>query len=235
MNATLEVIIKSLSHIWDDTAHSSTLDGKRVLAYLLGIVSFVDRIPRDEGYLPALDRRLLNVFGSRCAADPSLRRSYPNVAGKVIGGMLHSRSIVDLSLLALTMDVNVDHCQSRIDVAKELFDSDKAFGFEVAEKLHASILGRPPPQAPSGEDVDRHVLEVLFVETSGGEWKNKTNWSTSKPLEKWHGVTTDITGRVVRLDLVGNNLTGAILNPPAIASASHVTQICTALIHNRWR
>ena len=50
---------------------------------------------------------------------------------------------------------------------------------------------------------DREVLEVLYNTTDGPNWRNAENWLTDAPLGDWYGVSTDASGRVVRLDLSG--------------------------------
>ena len=68
--------------------------------------------------------------------------------------------------------------------------------------------------ASAGPQNDREALEVFYEATGGANWKERTNWKTSAPLGEWHGVTTDDDGRVTRLDLVDNGLTGPL--PPAL-------------------
>ncbi len=57
---------------------------------------------------------------------------------------------------------------------------------------------------------DRDVLIALYNATDGDNWSTNTNWLTDEPLGDWHGVGTDETGRVDRLDLGSNNLSGNI-------------------------
>ncbi|WP_428275267.1 Ig-like domain-containing protein [Candidatus Palauibacter sp.] len=64
-------------------------------------------------------------------------------------------------------------------------------------------------------DSDRAALVIFFASTGGPTWVNKTNWLTDAPLGDWYGVTVDGTGRVTRLELDANNLSGPI--PPAVA------------------
>ena len=63
---------------------------------------------------------------------------------------------------------------------------------------------------------DRDALVALFDATGGADWTNKANWRTTAPIGTWHGVTTDGLGRVTRLDLASNGLTGTI--PAALRS-----------------
>ena len=57
---------------------------------------------------------------------------------------------------------------------------------------------------------DRDILETLYRATGGPNWKVRHNWQTDAPLGDWHGVEVDAGGRVVSLNLHGNNLAGVI-------------------------
>ena len=57
---------------------------------------------------------------------------------------------------------------------------------------------------------DRAALEALYDATGGPGWTDSTNWNTSAPIGEWFGVSTDAAGRVTRLVLPGNGLTGPI-------------------------
>ena len=46
---------------------------------------------------------------------------------------------------------------------------------------------------------------------------------SGRPLDEWHGVTTDSDGRVTALVLTGNQLTGAI--PPELGGLSNLTRL----------
>lgn len=70
---------------------------------------------------------------------------------------------------------------------------------------------------------DRTALVILFGSTGGPTWVSKTNWLTDAPLGDWYGVTVDGAGRVVRLELDANNLTGPI--PPAVAHLDHLQHL----------
>jgi uncharacterized delta-60 repeat protein len=55
---------------------------------------------------------------------------------------------------------------------------------------------------------DSLALVALYTSTNGANWTNKTNW-LSGPVYTWHGVTAS-AGRVVQLNLSGNQLNGSI-------------------------
>ena len=57
---------------------------------------------------------------------------------------------------------------------------------------------------------DREALMALYDATDGGNWTRNTNWGTDADLDEWYGVTTDSDGRVERLNLRNNGLSGQI-------------------------
>ena len=57
---------------------------------------------------------------------------------------------------------------------------------------------------------NRQVLDTLYRVTGGENWTDTTNWLSDKPLSEWVGVETNEAGKVVKLSLGGNNLTGSI-------------------------
>ena len=57
---------------------------------------------------------------------------------------------------------------------------------------------------------DREALVSLYQATNGVNWLKSDNWLTNVPLDAWHGVTTDSSGRVIALDLSENELSGSI-------------------------
>ncbi len=64
------------------------------------------------------------------------------------------------------------------------------------------------------------MLAALYDATDGPGWRVSTNWKTDAPLREWHGVETDADGRVRRLNLGGNGLTGSI--PPILGDLAHL-------------
>ncbi len=68
----------------------------------------------------------------------------------------------------------------------------------------------PGALAQGSAETDRAALEALYDAAGGPGWTRRTNWKTSAPLGRWHGVTTDAAGRVVRLSLRNNGLAGPL-------------------------
>ena len=61
---------------------------------------------------------------------------------------------------------------------------------------------------------DRDVLVALYEATEGPKWKRSDDWLTDAPLGEWYGVDTDASGRVTRLRLARNLLSGRF--PPEL-------------------
>ncbi len=67
-----------------------------------------------------------------------------------------------------------------------------------------------PTPTPPLHRADREVLVSFYHATGGSDWTNSHNWLSDAPLSKWHGVETDAGGRVVRVELHDNGLTGEL-------------------------
>ena len=63
---------------------------------------------------------------------------------------------------------------------------------------------------------DRDALVALYRATNGEAWTNNTDWLSSRPLDWWHGVSVNRSGRVTELHLLANQLSGSI--PPELAN-----------------
>ncbi len=70
---------------------------------------------------------------------------------------------------------------------------------------------------------DRVALEALYDATGGSGWTDNANWKTSAPLGEWFGVTTDGDGRVTRLRLRRNGLSGPI--PAALGDLARLEEL----------
>ena len=70
---------------------------------------------------------------------------------------------------------------------------------------------------------DRQVLELLYSETSGSGWSNRTNRLSDMPLSDWFGVVTDETGQITRLNLASNQLSGPI--PTQLATLTSLQKL----------
>ena len=76
---------------------------------------------------------------------------------------------------------------------------------------------------PEDSAEDRAVLVELYNSTNGANWADNTNWLSDKPMRTWYGVTTDDEGRVARLSLSENQLTGEI--PTELGNLSNLQSL----------
>ena len=70
---------------------------------------------------------------------------------------------------------------------------------------------------------DRDALVALYHATDGPNWLNNSNWLSDRPLDEWHGVTTDSDGRITRLYLYNNQLSGSI--PAELGSLANLQRL----------
>ena len=70
---------------------------------------------------------------------------------------------------------------------------------------------------------DRAALEVFYAAANGANWLQNQHWLSSRPLGDWHGVITDAGGRVTRLVLRQNGLTGTI--SAALGDLAHLERL----------
>ena len=81
--------------------------------------------------------------------------------------------------------------------------SDSSSPVTDQEATHLEATGTSP-------ETDQEALTVLYRATNGPTWLRNSNWLTDAPLKDWYGVSTDEEGRVTKLELPGNELSGAV-------------------------
>ena len=79
------------------------------------------------------------------------------------------------------------------------------------------------PSSPLLAAADRDVLIALYQSANGGYWYNNSNWLSDTPLNTWYGVTTDDSGRVTKLELGHNGLSGTI--PSELGTLGHLKRL----------
>ena len=65
-------------------------------------------------------------------------------------------------------------------------------------------------------ETDREALIALYNTTDGPNWRTDSNWLSDAPMDDWYGVTTNRRGRVTKLYLGGNEMSGEI--PPELGN-----------------
>lgn len=78
-------------------------------------------------------------------------------------------------------------------------------------------------EGPFCNGSDRRVLESLFEAADGSGWTNAEGWLGGDVLADWHGIRTDVLGRVTALDLSSNGLAGRL--PGSVGELAQVTEL----------
>ena len=86
--------------------------------------------------------------------------------------------------------------------------------------LASLSMGAGEARGQGSVATDRAALVALYNATDGPNWVSNSNWNTDAPLDEWHGVRADSTGRVVELSLLDNNLSGPI--PPELGNLANL-------------
>ena len=179
-------------------------------------------LPQGEGGVPS-------CHGPGGVVDPVLGGVRVNLSGRLVIGQLAFRSN-DRSLI-------VDHpawveCDEGVAVA---FWTDGAVvvGGPEAEggPLPEELQDNPPWWAEGGPEGDRAALEALYQATGGPTWRQSDNFLTDAPLSEWWGVTVYGGGRVRRLELIANALSGPI--PPELGNLAALEVLDLSNRH-RW-
>ena len=77
--------------------------------------------------------------------------------------------------------------------------------------------------APADSQEDRAVLVQLHGDMDGGNWADRTNWLSERPIREWYGVTSDADGRVTGLYLGHNQLSGEV--PASLGSLANLERL----------
>lgn len=79
-------------------------------------------------------------------------------------------------------------------------DGDRIIGIGDFLIFVDSFGSQVPPSGGSGSpDRDRAALIAFYNSMDGPNWKDNTNWLSDKPIGDWYGITTDNSGRVIRI------------------------------------
>ncbi len=70
---------------------------------------------------------------------------------------------------------------------------------------------------------DYAALAAFYNATGGANWNTRTNWLSSAALNTWHGVSTDVDGRVTEIDLQSNDLAGTL--PPELGDLTRLQRL----------
>lgn len=149
-------------------------------------------------------------------------------------GRLFSISPLLLGLLFLCCFSYSGHCklgptissQSSKDRGAQYFakvteEWHKKLCVQLDEKVHSlqqrSSSGIGLGSKTATDAGDKTAMEALYTATNGKYWANSTNWMNGDPCnDAWHGLYC-LSGRVLQINLVNNNMTGSL--PAKLAEA----------------
>ena len=92
---------------------------------------------------------------------------------------------------------------------------DNSNSYSNSDWSNEITKGTPPEpsvcasQSTTALQGDCAVLETLYDDAGGDNWKTSTNWKTANPLGQWYGIKVS-GGRVTEIELDDNQLTGTI-------------------------
>ncbi len=132
-----------------------------------------------------------------------------------------SGPIPDLSALANLTDLDLGRNYLCLSEDAGLSDLDDDLAARVLDLFLPSCTGAPA-QLRSSSPAERAALVALYNATDGANWTNNGNWLTDEPVAAWYGVTTDGSGRVTRLSLRENGLSGSI---PDLSGLANLTSL----------
>ena len=90
--------------------------------------------------------------------------------------------------------------------------------------VSATATSAPLPTLGStSAETDRETLVALYNATNGENWDDNANWLSDAPIGEWRLVTTDDDGRVTKLDLFTNQLSGEI--PPELGNLANLKML----------
>ena len=92
---------------------------------------------------------------------------------------------------------------------------DLADGLLITTYVANPLDGTLPDGIGQPIKSDMRALVTLYEALGGDNWRDNTNWLSTEPFHTWYGVETNDIGRITRLRLDRNELTGTI--PEALA------------------
>ncbi len=191
-----------LLNLWQLYLFSNELSGEipaelgkfaNLIALNLGSNQLSGEIPAELGHLTNLT--WLNL------EDNQLRGSIPAELGK----------LTNLTVLSLS-DNGLSGC-----VPDEVWRNARS---NYLDSLDLPVCGAPSAPAAA---TDREALVAFYQAANGANWRRRYNWLSDGPLDTWYGVTTDDSGRVIRLNLSENWLRGVL--PPALGDLTNLTEL----------
>ena len=203
--------------------HGVTMDGHgRVVELWLNENGLSGQLPPDVGLLARLEWLDLSSNDLTGPIPPELGHlghlSFLDLSGNglrgeipVEMGLLAELATLSLANNALSGDIPVELndlvALESLDLAENELSGCVADVLRDAAGIAVGLAVCPAEDHP----VDRGALVALFEASADGEHRDRfATWLTDEPLGEWKGVSTDIDGRVVKLDFRGSGWVGEL-------------------------
>ena len=167
---------------------------------ILSYNDMIGEIPPGLGDLNKLT--LLNLAGNRLSGEIPIEL-----------GRLENLQMLDLGGNQLSGEIPVElgRLESLYTLGLEGNQLSGAIPVELGRLENLQMLDLEGNQLSGYADrEDRDALIAFYHSTGGRTWRVSGNWLTNLPIGRWHGVTTDESGRVAELKLEYNQLRGPI-------------------------
>ena len=141
-------------------------------------------------------------------------------SGEVLGDVDNNSRVdfFDALLVALYSEDPSTVIPNNGDISLGDVNADGRIDFTDAYLIAGWLNDPSDPTLPAGigegggevASPDCSALVALYEATDGDNWGNNTHWLSDQPLDEWFGVTTDDDGRVTKLELYENGLSGVL-------------------------
>ena len=176
-----------------------------------------------QGLVTAVKNGTATITGRSGSASASLQVTVMQSVGSIAIEPTSATLMALGETVQLTATVLDQNRQPVADAIVTWSSSDEAVATVSGQGLvtavsngTATITGRSGSASASAivtiidNSREREALVALYNSTAGPNWTVSTNWLSDEPIDTWHGVSTDADGRVIRLDLRENRLSGPI-------------------------
>ena len=202
--------------LYHEIGHHYFLSGHSWLSE--GAAQFMEAYTRDRLGVESIDQRIAQLNEDRC--------SRKSIAAHVreYGGDRCDYYLGERFFLAVYQSLG----QYAVSAAlRELYERSQFFEILTEDTIYHAFLSSAPDgkeeafnavyrryhagsasNSLPGGSLDRSSLVALYHATGGEQWRENRNWTSAAPLGAWHGVITEVGGRVRILELDQNQLGG---------------------------
>eukprot|EP00903_Cladosiphon_okamuranus_P010116 g9580.t1 len=159
-------VILSFESFWTNLSRMRTRSGRRVVEYLLSIVSSICMLPPEGLLLPQLDDRLVKAFGVLCSSEPAVLDRFPEVGGAAVRALLQSKPLDELCRMSTFLEVDMTLCDNKADLIQGILDVRKSIPVDAAmdqvqvARTNQRELTSDVHDSSSDDDSTRSIREI---------------------------------------------------------------------------